>query len=889
MWEQPETGYKKFNSEMMFKCPVVHLDVKADGKVMSSGSLDYKYTIEYKRPKRDTTTHKIVASQVQKIEKEGDVMKISSVSTLSSSWYPDWNYQSTYAMTKSTDLLENRFNVKYGATKKTLDFLQITKVTEGDKYTTDLSVDMPEFKFKEEARITYQNRFQSGMFLGKLEWPTFKNFEGELNLRNSNDNLWKMQAEAKVKYTGREMRIFTKLDEVSPQTYKSNAILQWQTGKQIEVNSDIKLKSQRGIYEYEIDAEAKMSGQPDTITFRKAIRVSRSETKYIALARKGTESLYDFKMDMIKESDTKTNFQTHLKSDWMGRLDYAVAGHVDSQPETTTVVARVKKDNKDWMKGEVIVPYRLSGRQVRAKAHLFWDMHTRDRKEAMADYRLTRTGSGNQHDWKVKIKAEPANYLWEAKVMKSEYYTMNSTITKNNRPLIEAHWGGKVDHDRHGMVPRDLAIDFKLRTHAPMTPQHFTGLITHSHGPRDFKTAGYFRCHRCNKRVGFDFQGKWDIVGRHGRKYWSKSMMKYNEKEWSHEKELTIPNINDWWSISGKGKTKISWESNKEVIFNQEIQTGTVGFYKATLMTPFPKLSEMQADIRVENMRTNPKLSMQFDWNKSKRIFAEITGDVSKQKSLDMNFLVETSFDGLKKLEGKLKYDFLNNWDVETWVKWNNEGRMKFVHKSTNRGGKNTIDMSLECVIPRQVNWIGAAGIEYDSSQGTYTAECELKLGRDEYKLDADVNTKRKTGSIKLETPLENLNSAEITVTKSGSNEYKIQTQRNDQEGGSITALLKMEEGDHVLKFEVDNVQYPFSVIYEGQYNDRRWHIKSELNIQPNTANKKSYGLLFKNEQKSLGKRETQFLFRHPRRQMMLKFHRDSSQAGTYKFNIEIQ
>ena len=854
-------GKNRYDMEAVLKCPAINIDlnydVEMDGKY--SGNSKANFRLSHKRPS-DASAHVLAFTQTQEVMRKGPEYKAEASTSVTSSWYSDWDSSVDALFHTKADLVQTRLSIQHGPRKDSIVLAHTTRIQDNDKYTTEISAVAPRHHLDHKAVVEYQNRLpQSFQLNAQVDTPRMKGVKAAASFTNSGSGKMDMESSASMEWPGRKVELKHKLKETKRGEYKSDASLDWGKGKDIKVMSELKMKSGKGQKEYEIDSEATINGG-QKYQLRKHYSASRSASNYAGWLKSGGRSLYDFKLNLVEESPKKNIFRSHLRSQ-AAQVNMEADGSMEQKRGSAQGQMTLKKDGKEFMKTEVVVPRGKQQTEKQLKAAVWWDMDKGkpNTKHLSAEYKLEAPAPRHRvHSLIAKADVNDGpQYDIHARVSKTGHYAMNITANRGDKTILDASVGiKKVGSYRR---PAEIAFDAQIKSAAPLPDRNLGMLIAHKQNQKDFSSAGYIEDRAASKKYRYEAEYK-QVQGK---------MVQYDlllaapTNQIKLKEELDFADLYDVSSLNG-GRTDFQITlSGKKSSYNSDWSIRNRAFnYKSTIETPYKALSKAETEIEMGK----GKIRLESAWNKNKRV--ELSAEATKltADSADLTARVDSSFRGLSNLEGRVQYDFRQDWRLDSSLKWGEGQKIRFFHTST----ESKVDVGFESKVAEK-ELEAKLTSEVDRAAGQYEASATLKNSPNTYKISGKVDTKAQKGNFEVQTPTQALAQVAVNVKKTGEGEYQIESERNGQANLVVRSILKMKPGDHRVKLQVEKIAAPFALDYEGKFSDRKWRMKAEATRNPSAPSPIVYGLYLSDEATSNKDRKVDLRIRHPSRQVNLK------------------
>jgi len=860
----------KVETELVLRSPSLHLNagVELDRKGGKQAAFDYTGRLSHSRPGLDPSPHVAKLTGSYKAEQKGDEYKMEVSESWESNWYPDWDFTGSILSESKPDLIQNRINGAFGPAKDALELVQVTRITETDKYTTEVSGKCAKAGLDHKAVLVYQNRFpESFAASATIDTPRMKGIKAEMEMSNVGGKMVDLKSSASLEFEGRKVSLSHDLVQKAKGEYQSDATLEWAKGQKMAITSLITAKPKsESEYEYGMVSDVAVSGKTNrAYQIKKHVIAGPKDATYQGFLKAGDESVYDFKLTTEEVSKTRTQMSAKIHSDKAG-VAYDVSGIREKKGNKMEAVVILKKDAKEYLKGEVVYPIAMGGQaQVEGGGSVSWALGTPEEGKLEARYQLDAPADNKrEHTFTATVDMGAADpYEVALKIKKDAHHYHNSIKAQRGSAQI---LNLAVDA-QHKAKPREARISVEVKSASPLPEKHAKLSISHSSNGYDFAASAAVENLLEGTKLDLDVDYK-QVGGK---------MIKYKvgggskSRRLSADLEWDFVDISDYSSVTG-GKTKLegSWDDQKVSYASDWRRRDGTFTYTSDIVTPFKGLGTAKNEIEL----SRGKARLESNWGEAKRVLLELTGEGGSQEA-KASARVQSSFKALSNLEARVKYAFKKDWEMEAGLEWGKNNELRFRHKS----GPAKFDIGFISKVEKRDM---EAKLMSETVGNTYKAEVLLKDAPSIYKISGEVDKAAKTGRFEVQTPSAELQSVTVSVKKEG-DEWKVETDQNGQSGPAVTAGLKLEDGDHRVKLGVEGISSPFSVEYEGKFSDAKWRLKAEL-----TRSDSVYGLHLNDEATSPKDRMVEVLLRCPSRQSRVKIIGHSDLPSAARLSVEL-
>lgn len=668
------TAQRQGKIEYNLKSP--KLNSKVTGKITMDGDIrsslppfrdgavkhEFDWNIEYQRPKVDQETHKFDIKYNVDYSKNGPTVKIDEQLKTKCSRYPQYNFDYKFTMDKTPEKIDVKLQTMDGSGRD-FNFDLASKRSADNKFTGTANAKSTKLSLDHKSEFTYQNNLPNQFAATvKLDTPQTKDIRGEAKYTRTPGQA--IEGEAKLNYPGRDVRIYKKLQKTEANKYKSQATVQWQKDKQIQLDSDITYNPQQNDYELKTVAKGVDAQQ---WTFNKKVKIGDDmSVRSAALLQKGTQTVYDWKLDLTKDGPKKQKLQAQLRSDYgNNKIDFSTDGTVEDLGTGRKVNFATKKDQKDFLKGELIVPkgYGLSEAQKQVKVDLSWDRNT-----VLLDYQRSKPKPDQiQLDATLKLDLPQnqvsVNRKLSAKISMGDAKTVNVTWFKDNAQVLDGSFGLVKKVPGQGAVTqvigKDTAIDVVLKTFEPWTKRHIAGLATIKidDNAADFaiRTENFQEKRKFGLRVGAFKEGPTKGRLETESNFNDRSMKTKHTYERDEAQSLRKLNGEIEYTEAG---------SPKKVVHEWSVKTAPIIQVTSKLQTPYAQLTDFDGMIELNKQGKQHNHKVDLKWNKNQNLKVQVKGDVAADvKNVDGS--LQSTLTGLKSGQFTLKSDIRTGRDFE--------------------------------------------------------------------------------------------------------------------------------------------------------------------------------------------------------------------------------
>lgn len=802
---QSESNFPKYVGKIEYNGP--DMEAKVDSHLEKRGDLDYDAKFEVEYTKAEGKKHNFLVQTTQTLKRSGRDFKLNHNGKFETSMFPHAKFEYNLKSEKNA----HKYNTELALTrgKQKTHLVVNTEKRENNLYWTTLEAKCDTLRLDHKAVLQFQNQYPT-QFLAKaqLDTPKTKGMEAEISFDTTINPKWALEALAMIKYPGQELKLRKSVKEQSQHNYKMTTEIEWAKNKKIEIESDMVIKSVEGETEYTVEGTAKIAGIKEPIQIRKHYKSDDRQSTYHWWARRGTEVVYDVRYNVEGEYTEKQTFNAHAKSQIVAQFDYEFNGEVIPTEKQTEVVATIKNNGEDFGKLEAVVPKSLTHDNKQIRGLLTWDLNTPKPKEIMGEWKKTVEGKKRAHDFTFNSQYDGERYSLNAKVQKDDYYKLNATFDKSNSPVLAVNFGMK--DPRHDIS--HMTVDFALKSYEPLQKHDINSLFVASFQRDDFALKAEVDCKEMKHRFLVNAEGSRKPEG-------SDKLFKFvfdMESPSGHEIHLTEQLKGKHLLEANKAETKLelTWAGRAQKIeytSDFERQSHVVKGSR-TLKTPFQSLNHVKDSYEYSHAHGAFNVEHKLEWNSNKKIAVELKAK-NKEQEIGFDVKLSTSFETAKKLDFVADCQKTDGyWNCKSLANVNDKYKLNAYHENAETRQKLGFDADLSGITKSDGHYIANT----NWAEKKYQVELQLKKDANLYKIAADLNGQKESGIIKVQTPMTELKTAKVTVTKTGDNEYEVKTERNGETEGTIVGQLRLEDQNQRIRLQFHDISTPFEFLAQN-------------------------------------------------------------------------
>lgn len=837
-----------------------HMDLDYDKVCGADCEVTKKISIKYRNPKIQAEPNTILWSTSGSWKTDPatgqKVGKLTSSHELSK--YPERNGVLKYESIKTSGLFKEKFEFVFGndltSQVNRLTVNVLSKRAEGSwDRNYEIGVKFPPKQIDHKVALNYEGTPAGHAPSFRLTFDVqtaqgAKALDGLLRLTRPSltEEFFKAEGELTLKCSSRnvDIRLYKSLVEKSQMEFKSLAMVQWQTDKKLEVDSDVKVKKTNdpNFGELEVLSEARMTDYPP-LSMNYKLKMSPSQFHYVSQSKHGETTLHDFKLHVTNGDGDKTQIEARALLGGSIPLDWALDATYQKQSRIRKTDFTIKKQGQVFAKGDLVLPvfskelfdtYEMSG-------NVHWDI-SEEEKVVGFIYKSHPEDKSKTHMLTLRTKFSPeADYKIHSRCSwQSKFHAMqNFTLLKNEQETLKFNLGYLLSF-------RNSMVDLMLKTQESMGDRHVSALALYDGENFDnFHSEGMVKNHIGGKKYTYSLTNS-RTEGSNGKQKKMEISVKTPEGRLSstlnYDKTMTGDDTNRHIVINIIYGNPSEDTTQKTLTYDLTLKNNknTMAFgFDSKLSTPFERLSKLQALLdwsKVEN-RHNHKAKL--IWNENKSLGASMEGTLGWH-STQMVVSFETPYERLQRVQVTTVHslevaDVKLNWNDANYVRVAREKR------SVDRDSAEQ-KVTFELHVPGRADWnIRASTVLSDTK---YQVSGNAEFDGRTYAISGQFDKGATTALIKLETPT--ISSRQIEVNCPSGENCKGKWMKSDQSRISVD-LKWTQVGDNgkVYSLTIKDIPNPFKVEYKYIHGEQEVNFNVLFVADLNRPEDNTYQLSF--------------------------------------------
>lgn len=457
------------------------------------------------------------------------------------------------------------------------------------------------------------------------------------------------KANLELSYPGREMRMMGNYRVVSAEEYRGDALVQWNTGKQIEVSGVFKPGYDRRQYNPSIEAEIRLPGKrPATVSG--SLMASRGYYA-VNVGSQCSQGKHEFSSSYRSSADGSTQ-NIDLKLNMPNRI-YSAAGDLKTAWGKLAANANIKLDRYRDIMANIEMMAAKEGKSF--KFDCKWDAARDASRRASIDAEVRRVPGGYNANFAIKCPKQDIRG------------TVGTTIEGRGdvyAPLRVSSRGELEWMPRKKMTyatSLDWNPDYRrraLKADVHITTPFYTvdtlgAVLTHNDDGREWNTEAKVTLPR-NRILALSTDGQ--LVSDRSRRI-AKATLK---AQTPYNNEYILEAIHGATYYDTNNKISLRWAEGKVISaeVNGAYGRGTL-IAKAEVLTPVPGYEMIAASFDHAHTAESVTCKGLAQWSSYKRITLDIDGALNKngaKGSVDGKVRITTPFRGAEELTTQLAF-----------------------------------------------------------------------------------------------------------------------------------------------------------------------------------------------------------------------------------------